>query len=158
MRVAILNPSPLHRQAVGGVTRVYGLARFLAERGHDVHVFAQTSGDRQLDTAAIEELRGLNITQRLFPVHRPTAMQKLWWFAGPLPYFVYKRRSPEIQAALREQDLRTPFDIVHVEMAYLAPLVRGGTTGGGAHPCRAGVHVARDYASAPCAVRSAVAL
>ena len=52
MKIAVVHPYPVYSGAVGGVTRVNSLVRFLAPK-HDVTVFAHSSGCPDTDAEAI---------------------------------------------------------------------------------------------------------
>lgn len=132
MRIALVHPYPVHAAGVGGVTRVLALARHLARR-HEVHVLAHSHGRRDEEEAAIAELAALGVRQRLFPRPPSPPWKKLGWALAGAPYFVGHNRSPALEAALAALDAERRLDVVHVEMAYLEPLLRGV----GAHCVRA---------------------
>lgn len=124
MKIAVVHPYPVYSGAVGGVTRVNSLVRFLAPR-HDVTVFAHTSGCPDTDAEAIADLESVGVEQRLFGIERPGLRDRLSWVVSDLPYFVGYNRNPGLEAALAELDRRAGLDVVHVELAYLAPLLGG---------------------------------
>jgi len=124
MKIGIVHPYPVFDGAVGGVTRVNSLVRFLAER-HDVRVFTHSSGCGKTDANAVEDLAGVGVEQSIFEVERQGLLRRLAWTVGKDPYFVSFNRNPGLEAALRDHDRDEPFDVVHVEFAYLAPLLRG---------------------------------
>lgn len=130
MKIVIVHPYPVHPGAVGGVTRVFELARFLAPR-HAVVILAFQSPDgAAADAQAIADMEQLGVEQRLFP--RPEAgvrRKAAWWFDGRAPYHVRRNGSPEIAAALARMAGRTSVDVVHLELGYLAPLVAGLPSG-----------------------------
>ena len=124
MKIAVLHPYPVHRGAVGGVTRVNSLVRFLAPR-HDVKVFAHSTGCARTDAEAISDLAAIGVEQRLFEPERSGIARRLSWAAGRMPYYVAYNRNPELEAALAALDRRDGLDVLHVEFAYLAPLLSG---------------------------------
>jgi glycosyltransferase involved in cell wall biosynthesis len=109
---------------VGGVTRVNSLVRFLAPK-HDVTVFAHSSGCPDTDAEAIADLKSVGVDQRLFEIERPGLLDRMSWVVSDLPYFVGYNRNPGLKVALAELDRRVGLDVVHVELAYLAPLLGG---------------------------------
>jgi polysaccharide biosynthesis protein PslH len=124
VKLAIVHPYPVSSRAVGGTTRVNALARFLARR-HAVTVLTHASDDEEADRAAIAELASLGIEQRVFPRPRASAPRKLAWALGSSPYFVGYNRNPDLEAALVELDRSAALDAVHLEFAYLTPLLEG---------------------------------
>lgn len=124
MRIAIVHPYPVHAGGVGGVTRLRALARHLAAR-HEVHVLAHATGRGEEEAAAVREMAEIGVRQRLFPRPASPPWRKLGWALARAPYFVGHNRSPALEAALAELDAERPLDVVHVEMAYLEPLLRG---------------------------------
>lgn len=124
MKIGIVHPYPVFDGAVGGVTRVYSLARFLADR-HEVKVFTHSSGCVRTDAEAVENLAEIGVDQSIFKLQNPGTLRRLAWTVGNDPYFVSFNRNPELEAALVDQDESGPFDVVHVEFAYLAPLLGG---------------------------------
>jgi glycosyltransferase involved in cell wall biosynthesis len=124
VKVAIVHPYPVHTGGVGGVTRVLALARHLARR-HEVHVLAHSHGRRDEEEAAIAEMAALGVRQRVFPRPASPPWKKARWALSHAPYFVGHNRSPALEAALAALDTERGLDVVHVEMAYLEPLLRG---------------------------------
>lgn len=131
MRIAIVHPYPVSSRAVGGTTRVHMLVRHLAPR-HAVHVLTHASEDPAADARAVAELAGLGVEQRVFARPHATVRAKLAWALGPSPYFVAHNRNPALEAALQRLDRGGDLDIVHLELAYLAPVLWGL----GSHPAR----------------------
>jgi len=124
MKIAVVHPYPVYSGAVGGVTRVNSLVRFLSPR-HDVTVFAHSSGSRDTDAEAVRDLESIGVEQRLFNPGRPGIRRRLSWVLSKEPYFVGFNRNPGLETALIELDRREGLDVVHVELAYLAPLLGG---------------------------------
>ena len=124
MRIAIVHPYPVWRRAVGGTTRVDLLVRHLAGR-HEVTVLTHASGDREADAAAIADLASIGVEQRIFARPRPSPGRKIAWALAANPYFVGFNRNPGLEAALGALEREGALDVVHVEFAYLAPLLGG---------------------------------
>jgi len=124
MKIAVLHPYPVHSGAVGGVTRVNSLVRFLAPR-HDLTVFAHSSGCRDTDAEAIRDLQAIGVKQLLFEPARPGIGRRLRWAVGAVPYFVGYNRNPELEACLQALNRKDGFDVAHLELAYMAPLLDG---------------------------------
>jgi glycosyltransferase involved in cell wall biosynthesis len=124
MRIAIVNPYPVHSAALGGVTRVNALVRFLARR-HRVTVFAHASGNAEADGRATAELQQAGARQVLVPLPRPTRRQQVGWLVGPTPYFVRRNRNVALERALVDLERTEGLDLVHTEFAYLAPALAG---------------------------------
>jgi polysaccharide biosynthesis protein PslH len=124
VRIAIVNPYPVHGRAVGGVTRVNSLVRFLAAR-HDVTVLAHSTTSPAGDSEAVHDLSQIGVVQSLFPRPRASLRARLDWAIGRHPYFVGYNRNPALAEALDALHRRAALDVVHVEFAYLAPLLRG---------------------------------
>jgi polysaccharide biosynthesis protein PslH len=122
MNIAIVHPYPVHRNAAGGVTRVNSLVRHLAGR-HRVTVFAHSSGDAALDRTAVDDLREAGVEQHLFPRPVPSIVERTRWVASRTPYFVHRNRSARLETALVAFDREQAFDVVHVEFAYLWPVI-----------------------------------
>ncbi len=121
MKIAIVHPYPIWRNALGGATRIYRLVRHLAER-HEVIVLARASDDEDENRAAIHELAEMGVMQEVFPRVRAGVATKLRWALDGVPYFVHFNRNPALEARLAAiPDL----DVAHVELAYLAPLLDG---------------------------------
>jgi polysaccharide biosynthesis protein PslH len=123
VRIAIVNPIPVHRRAVGGTTRVDALARFLANR-HQVTVLAHSSGDPDIDAAAVRDLAASGVTQQLFSLPPRGVRERLTWLTGDEPYFVGYNRNPSLEGELAAVAAKG-LDVVHVEYALLFPLLRG---------------------------------
>jgi glycosyltransferase involved in cell wall biosynthesis len=121
MRIAIVHPYPVHAAAVGGVTRVYELARFLAARRHHVtvltHAPAHPGGDRAPAAPGVEH--------HAFPLPEATPLKKLAWWFDAQPYFVRRNVNPALTQALTAMDRARPFDVVHLELAYMLPALSG---------------------------------
>lgn len=124
MKIGVVHPYPVHRRAVGGTTRVNALVRDLARR-HRVTVFAHSSGCPSTDAEAIDDLAGIGVEQLLFAQPRPGLAVRVSWALGREPYFVSFNRNPELEAALGERARGGGFDVLHLEFAYLAPLLSG---------------------------------
>ncbi len=124
MRIAVVHPYPVSSHAVGGVTRLHALVRYLAPR-HRLTVLAHASADPAADAEAIRELAALGVEQQLFPRPRPRLATRLRWALESAPYFVGRNRSSELEAALRRLEREQGLDLVHLEFGYLAPLVAG---------------------------------
>jgi len=122
MKIAVLHPYPVYSGAVGGVTRVNSLVRFLAPR-HDVTVFAHSSGCQDTDAEAIRDLGTIGVEQLVFDPGRPGIGRRLTWAVGKVPYFVAYNRNPKLAAALETLNRKDDLDVVHVELAYMAPLL-----------------------------------
>lgn len=105
MRVLHVVPSYIPAWRYGGPIRsVHGLARSLARRGIDVHVFTtNVDGDRDSDV----------------PLGRPVDLDgvKVWYFTSDRLRRLYY--SSTMKAALREQ--LGGFDLVHAHSIYLWP-------------------------------------
>lgn len=103
----ILQVVPTYYPAVrygGPVRSVHGLAKALARRGHDVHVYTTSvDGDQDLDVQLGEgiELDGVQIHYFAVP-----ALRRLYW-------------APALGRKLRESV--SEFDIVHLHSVYLWP-------------------------------------
>jgi glycosyltransferase involved in cell wall biosynthesis len=123
VRIAIVHPYAVSRRAVGGTTRVHMLARHLASRGHRVQVLAHASEDPEEDGDAIRDLAELGVEQRVFARPRPTVGRKLAWALGRVPYFVGHNRNPGLEAALAALDRDGDLDVVHLEFAYMEPVL-----------------------------------
>ncbi len=124
MRIAIVHPYPVSSRAVGGTTRIWLLVEHLAGR-HELRVLTHASGDQRADREAIAELARLGVEQRVLERPRASTTRKLSWALGAHPYFVGYNRNPALEAALCELDAQGGLDVVHVEFAYLAPLLEG---------------------------------
>jgi glycosyltransferase involved in cell wall biosynthesis len=124
MRIAIVHPYLVHSRAVGGTTRVYGLVRHLAGR-HSVEVLTHASGDPEADGAAADELAKLGVVHRTFARPRATPSRKLAWMLSPEPYFVGHNLNPALASYLAERDQMGELDLVHLEFAYLEPMLAG---------------------------------
>lgn len=124
MRIAIVHPYPVSAGGVGGVTRVRALVHHLAGR-HEVHIFAHAPGCRDEAEAAVREMAAIGVRQRLFPRPASPPWRKLRWALAEAPYYVGHNRSPALEAALAQLDAERPLDVVHVELAYLEPLLGG---------------------------------
>ncbi|HZR80491.1 MAG TPA: glycosyltransferase [Candidatus Binatia bacterium] len=122
MKIAIVHPYPVSERAVGGTTRVYLLARHLAAR-HSVRILTHASGDPIADAAAVRAMADLGVAQEIFARPRATVGRKLAWALGHAPYFVGHNRNPALEAALARLDATDELDVVHVEFAYLAPVL-----------------------------------
>jgi glycosyltransferase involved in cell wall biosynthesis len=122
MRIAIVHPYPAGSRAVGGATRVHELAVFLAPR-HEVSLY--THAAREGEPGEDEVLAGAGVTQVSSP--RPPAgwTRKLRWWVGPLPYYVHRNANPALAQALAAADAARPFDVVHLELGYMVPLLAG---------------------------------
>lgn len=123
MRIAIVHPYPVHRTAVGGVTRVHAWMQHLAER-HEVHVLTHAHGDRDEEVAAARECAELGVRQRAFGRGERSWWAKARWAVGRTPYFVGHNRNPALEAALAELG-EAGLDAVHLELGYLEPLLHG---------------------------------
>lgn len=124
MKIALVHPYPVHAAGLGGVTRLRALVRHLAPR-HEVHVLAHSLGCRDEDEAAIREMAEIGVRQRLFPRPASAVWKKLGWALARAPYFVGYNRNPALEAALADLDAERGLDLVHVELAYLEPLLHG---------------------------------
>jgi glycosyltransferase involved in cell wall biosynthesis len=124
VKVAIVHPYPVSSRAVGGTTRVQMLARYLAAR-HEVRIFTHASDDDEQDRRAIEAMAEIGVEQRVFARPAATVGRKLAWALGRAPYYVGHNRNPELEAALCALDADGALDVVHLEFAYLAPLLSG---------------------------------
>jgi glycosyltransferase involved in cell wall biosynthesis len=121
MNIAIVHPYPVHAAAVGGVTRVYELARFLARR-HRVSIFTHAvDGEPSVDA----ELTRLGVISRTFPRPEPTWRSKAGGWIGAAPYYVHRNYNPGLTAALAAADRSDPFDVVQLELGYMAPVLAG---------------------------------
>jgi polysaccharide biosynthesis protein PslH len=123
MRIAVVHPYPVHRRALGGVTRIHLLVQHLAPR-HEVTVLAHATGNSQADDEAIRELSEIGITQKLFERPEPRLGRKAAWLIDREPYFVARNRNAKLAAALAELDLVNGVDVVHTEFAYMAPALQ----------------------------------
>ncbi|MDH5536514.1 MAG: glycosyltransferase [Betaproteobacteria bacterium] len=123
MKIGILHPYPVYSAAVGGTTRVFALVCHLAPR-HEVTVFSHSSGSAEADARAIRELRALGVESSIEPLPLVGRMQKLHSALDATPYFVHRNRNPRLEAALGECVRSRGLDLIHVEFAYLAPLLR----------------------------------
>jgi glycosyltransferase involved in cell wall biosynthesis len=122
MNIAIVHPYPVHDRAVGGTTRVYQLVQFLARR-HRVSVFTH---DAEGAAGAETQLARQGIIHRSFPRPSATPRLKFEWLTDPqTPYYVHFNQNPALAAALRVADAKDAFDVVHVELGYMAPLIEG---------------------------------
>jgi len=124
VRLAIVHPYPVHRRAVGGTTRVYALVHHLAAR-HEVHVFAHSHGRAEEEQQAIRELGELGVVLRVFPRPPSSWLDKARWAVKRSPYFVNHNRNPALETTLAKLDRERGFDVVHVEFAFLEPLLEG---------------------------------
>jgi polysaccharide biosynthesis protein PslH len=131
VKIAIVHPYLVHARAVGGTTRVYGLVRHLAPR-HRVEVLTHASGDPAADRAAADDLASLGAVHRTFARPPATARRKLAWMLSPEPYFVGHNLNPALASYLAERDRAGEIDLVHLEFAYLEPMLAGL----GPHPAR----------------------
>lgn len=127
MKIGVVHPYPVFDGGVGGVTRVNSLVRFLAAR-HDVRVFAHSSGCARTDGEAVDNLAEVGVEQSIFRLEKQGPLRRLAWTVGKDPYFVSYNRNPGLEAALTDLDKSLNFDVVHVEFAYLAPLLGGLTS------------------------------
>lgn len=122
MRIAVVHPYPVSSVAVGGVTRVYELVRYLAGRGHSVTVLTHAPAK---GAAPDQTLTALGVEQQAFRLPRASPAQKLAWWFDAEPYFVHRNVNPELTRALAVLDRAAPFDAVHLELAYMAPCLSG---------------------------------
>jgi GT2 family glycosyltransferase/glycosyltransferase involved in cell wall biosynthesis len=122
VKIGILHPYPVHSAAVGGTTRVFALVGHLAPR-HEVTVFSHGSGSAEIDARAARELRALGVESSIEPLPVVGRMQKLGFALDATPYFVHRNRNPRLEAALGERARSRGLDLIHVEFAYLAPLL-----------------------------------
>lgn len=124
MRIVIVNPYPVHRRSVGGVTRLNALVSFLAPR-HTVTVLAHASSRVERDAAAVRDLAEIGVEQRLFARPRPRIWTRLSWVTHSAPYCVSCNRNSDLEAFLVALDRHGEVDVVHTEFAYLCPLLGG---------------------------------
>jgi glycosyltransferase involved in cell wall biosynthesis len=122
MKIAVVHPYPVHAAAVGGVTRVYELARFLAARRHEVTILTHEADGH---AGADQALAALGVRQLAFPLPTATRVKKLSWWLTPEPYFVSRNVNPALTEALTALDRAAPFDVVHLELAYMFPCLSG---------------------------------
>ncbi len=120
MNIAIVHAYPVHAAAVGGTTRLYALARYLAGQHHRVSVF--THADETGQSTIDPELDRLGVTRRTFPRLRAGVLQKAGRWLGADPYYVAHNANPALASALAAADAAQPFDAIHLELGYLAPL------------------------------------
>jgi glycosyltransferase involved in cell wall biosynthesis len=118
MRIAVVHPYPVHHKAVGGTTRVYELVRHLARR-HDVSVFTHAAGETETDP----ELARLGVRSRTFPLRQPRLADKVRWWFDRTPYYVHRNLNMAMADAIAASDREQPFDVVHLELGYMAPAV-----------------------------------
>ncbi|HVT16739.1 MAG TPA: glycosyltransferase family 4 protein [Thermoanaerobaculia bacterium] len=124
MKIAVVHPYPVGRRGVGGITRLHALVKHLAP-AHRVTVLAHASPDPESDAQAVRDLAEIGVAQRLFPLPVPSLRQRLRWAIDPVPYCVGRNRNPALEKALQALEMELGLDVVHVEFAYLAPLLDG---------------------------------
>jgi glycosyltransferase involved in cell wall biosynthesis len=122
VRIAILHPYPVCGRAVGGVTRIHALVRYLAPR-HRVTVLSHAGDDPASDAEAVQELAEMGVRQRLFPRPGASPASRLSWVLGRSPYVVGYNRNPGLAEALAGLEREEGLDIAHVELSYMAPFL-----------------------------------
>ena len=118
MRIAVVHPYPVHAKAVGGTTRVYELVRYLSAR-HDVSVFTHADGSETDDP----ELARMGVHTQTFARPRPALRDRVRWWFDRTPYYVHRNVSASLASAIGAADRDSPFDIVHLELGYMAPAI-----------------------------------
>jgi polysaccharide biosynthesis protein PslH len=118
MNIAIVHPYQIHAGAVGGSTRVFELARFLARR-HRVAVYTHADGTGNAGCPVLAEM---GVEQHLFPLPRPSRPMQARWLLDPdTPYYVHRNRNAAMATALAAA--ADSIDVVHLELGYLAPAI-----------------------------------
>jgi glycosyltransferase involved in cell wall biosynthesis len=119
MNISIVHPYRIHANAVGGSTRVFELAQFLARRRHRVAVFSHA--DRTIN-GACPVLADLGVEQHVFDLPVPSRLtQARWLFDESKPYYVHWNVNPAMASALAAAAPTT--DVVHLELGYMAPAI-----------------------------------
>ena len=118
MNIAIVHPYQVHAGAVGGSTRVFELARFLARR-HRVALYTHADGTGNAGCPVLAEM---GVEQHVFPLPRPSRPMQVRWLLDPdTPYYVHRNRNAAMAAALAAA--ADSIDVVHLELGYLAPAI-----------------------------------
>ena len=124
MNIAIVHPYRIHAGAVGGSTRVFELARFLARR-HRVSVFSHA--DRTI-AGACPVLADLGVQQHVFELPAPSRWtQARWLMDRSKPYYAHRNVNPAMAAALAAAG--ETIDAVHLELGYMAPAIESMPAG-----------------------------
>ena len=118
MRIAVVHPYPVHRRAVGGTTRVYEFVRHFAVR-HEIVVFTHRDGSEAEDA----ELTRAGVSTHTFDRPRPSRATQLRWWFDDTPYYVRRNVNHALASAITEADRTRPFDLVHLELGYMAPAI-----------------------------------
>lgn len=120
MNIAVVHPYPVHAAAVGGVTRVYELVCYLARR-HEVSVFTHQVPGSPADST----LARAGVAVHACPLPAAGVGRKIRGWLGPAPYYVSRNANPALAAEIGRADAARAFDVVHVELGYMAPALAG---------------------------------